>query len=106
MTLEKLTEITYEQGQDIEHNKADISELMGRVEKLECATKEHGTIVESIYELALSIKELTGQVNNIDNRLGIMEQETRDKRFATWQIIISAILGGGLTFAITKILGG
>ena len=61
-------------------------------------------LASSTQELALSVKELAGRVNDVDDRLELIENEKRQKGYALWQIIISAVVGGFVTYIISNIL--
>lgn len=63
-------------------------------------------LADSTRELAQSVKGLTVRVNDVDDRLDTIEGEERKKRFAVWQIIVSALFGGALTYLVTLALGG
>ena len=61
-------------------------------------------LASSTQELALSVKELAGRVNDVDDRLEIIESDKRQKGYALWQVIVSATLSGLATFIVTNLL--
>lgn len=63
--------------------------------------KEMRELVESVHELALSVQELTGKVKDVDGRLEVIETDRRQKGHAIWQIVVSALLGGAITYLVT-----
>lgn len=79
-----------------------ISETLGDIKK---RSEEHGAIVNSIHELALSVRELTGKVADVDGRLAAVEHDRREKSHSLWQIILSAALGGLATYIFSLIAG-
>ena len=44
------------------------------------------------------------RVNSIDERLDTMEGEKSQRRFALWQILLSALAGGAVTYIITYLI--
>ena len=68
--------------------------------------KDIKALAKSTQELALSVRDLAGRVNDVDGRLEIIEQDKRHKGSIVWQTIVSALLGGALTYIITLALRG
>lgn len=66
--------------------------------------KDIETLAKSTQELAESVKELTVRVNSVDERLDTMEGEKSRRRFALWQILLSALAGGAVTYIITYLI--
>lgn len=99
MTNEQLTQISIEQAERISHIEADVKTLFTEL-------KAYHEIVEGIHELALSVQKLSDRIENMDVRLGAIENDKRTKAHAIWQIVVSAVLGGGLTLLVTTLLGG
>ena len=96
----------------------DTHELTAKVFQYEKTLAEHQEKIHTLFnqqrnieklatstqELALSVKELAGRVNDVDDRLEIIESERRQKGYAVWQIIMSAVVGGAATFIVTSII--
>lgn len=96
----------------------DTHELTAKVFQYEKTLAEHQEKIHTLFnqqknieklasstqELALSVKELAGRVNDVDDRLELIESEKRQKGYALWQIVISALIGGVITYVITAVL--
>ena len=64
------------------------------------------SIAKSTQEIAESVRELTLRVNELDEQLDILDTDKRNRGFAIWQALISALIGGGITYLITLAVGG
>ena len=96
----------------------DTHELTAKVFQYEKTLAEHQEKIHTLFnqqknieklanstqELALSVKELAGRVNDVDDRLELIESEKRQKGYALWQIVMSAFIGGVVTYIVTAIL--
>ena len=99
MDVRQLTEKTIAHEARLAAHDEELRTLFNQqknIEKLEDSTRD----------LEQSVKELTVRVNDVDDRLDTIEGEERKKRFAVWQIIVSALFGGALTYLVTLALGG
>lgn len=112
MTTEQLTAKTMEQAEDIAKNKADICELFNRVESLECASKEHGRIVESIHELALTMRDVKGEVKevktkvvDVDERVEEIEKDKKDNAKTVVKTVLTIIASVAATLLATWLMG-
>lgn len=97
MDLKDLTVKVVEQGERIAAHEEEIKTLFNQQKNIE-------QLADSTYELAMSVKELNYKVSNVDDRVAEMENEKRQKHFALWQIIMSALLGGMITYCVTLLL--
>lgn len=97
MDLHELTKKAFEHGELLARHEGDIKTLFNN-------QKDIKSLAESTQDLALSVKELAGRMSEVDERLELIESEKRQKGFALWQIIMSALVGGVITYAITAIL--
>ena len=61
-------------------------------------------LAESTHALAVSVEKLTTRVCGIEDDLKVINDDKRQKNFAVWQIIVSAIIGGAATFILTHVL--
>lgn len=61
-------------------------------------------LVESTHSLAMSVKELTQRVSSVEDSLEALDEEKKQKGFAVWQILMSAVIGGVATYLLTHIL--
>lgn len=106
MEANQITDKLIEHSELLSRHNADISSLCGSVEDIKRRSEEHGAIVESIHELALSVRELTGKVADVDGRLAAVEHDSRIKRHSIWQIVLSAFAGGLATYFFSVLTGG
>lgn len=97
MDLKDLTVKVVEQGERIAAHEEEIKTLFNQQKNIE-------QLADSTYELAMSVKELNYKVSNVDDRVVEMENEKRQKHFALWQIVMSALLGGMITYCVTLLL--
>lgn len=98
METNQITDKLIEHSELLSRHNADISSLSCSVEDIKRRSEEHGAIVESIHELALSVRELSGKVADVDGRLAAVEHDSRLKSRSLWQIILSALAGGLVTY--------
>lgn len=106
MTPDQLEQRTIDQEAQIAKNTASIQNIYHQLDNHNARIVENSKTINAIHDLALSVRELSGKVEDVDCRLGQLEHDKRQKHHALWQIIMSAVIGGALTFAVTKILGG
>nr|DAM30250.1 MAG TPA: hemolysin [Caudoviricetes sp.]DAS99370.1 MAG TPA: hemolysin [Caudoviricetes sp.] len=66
--------------------------------------KNFEKMVKSIQEMAEALQLMNVRVNSIDERLDTMEGEKSRRRFALWQILLSALAGGAVTYIITYLI--
>lgn len=62
------------------------------------------TLAESTHSLAMSVEKLTQRICSVEDDLEVLNAEKRQKSFAVWQIVVSAIVGGIVTYVLTNIL--
>lgn len=86
-----------EHGEHLARHDEQIKTLFAQ----QSAIKE---LTESTHSLAMSVEKLTTRVCSIETDIGNINTEKKQKNFALWQIVMSAIIGGGITFLITTIL--
>lgn len=106
MTLEALTEKTMNQEAQIAKNAADISTIFHQLDNHNERIVENSKTINAIHDLALSVRELTGKVDDVDKRVKSIEEEKKQRTHAIWQIIVSAVIGGGLTLLVTQLVTG
>lgn len=92
---------------------AENREQFNRIETIENLSGEIKSLTESVHSIALSTHDIKGEIGNVKgelthvgDRLGVIENDKRQKNLAVWQVFVSALLGGGLTLLVTKMLGG
>lgn len=61
-------------------------------------------LAESTHSLAVSVEKLTARICNVEDDLQVINNDKRQKSYAIWQIVVSAIIGGAATFILTHIL--
>lgn len=66
--------------------------------------KNFEKMVKSIQEMAEALQLMNVRVNSIDERLDTMEGEKSQRCFALWQILLSALAGGAVTYIITYLI--
>lgn len=66
--------------------------------------KNFEKMVKSIQEMAEALQLMNVRVNSIDERLDTMDGEKSQRRFALWQILLSALAGGAVTYIITYLI--
>ena len=97
MDLHELTSRVIEHGEKISAHDEEIKTLFNQQKNIE-------KLATTTQELALSMKELTAHMCGVEDRLEIIEGEKRQKGFAIWQIVVSAIVGGAVTYLATSLL--
>lgn len=134
MTDEQKTEKIIEHGERIAKLESDRNELINRVKMLEHEGEIHGrtiaeveaqnreqfnrlcvledqskeikSLAQNTNEIALSLRTIDGKVDEVEGRVVEIEEDRKQKSHAVWQVIVSALLGGGLTYAVTQLIGG
>lgn len=94
MNLEQLTNKTVEHEAKLAAHEEELKTLFRRQDELQVLAK-------STQDLAISVRDLAGKLNDVDERLESIEVDKQKKSFAIWQIAVSAILGGALTYLVT-----
>ena len=94
MTIEERVQ---ENGEHLARHDEQIKTLFAQQEQIE-------KLAESTHALAISVEKLTTRVCSIEDDINILDQEKRQKNFAVWQIIMSAVLGGVATYILTRVL--
>jgi hypothetical protein len=61
-------------------------------------------LADSTHSLALSVEKLTQKVVALEEDFAVISDEKRQKGFAVWQIIVSALIGGVATYIFTHVL--
>ena len=97
MDVHELTSRLIEHGEKLASHEEELKTLFNQQKNIE-------NLAASSYELAQSVKELTVKVNDVDGRLEAIESEKRNKSFAVWQIVMSALIGGAITYCVTLLL--
>ena len=97
MTVEQLTEKTMQHEAKLAAHDEELKTLFQRQGELQ-------TLAKSTQDLAISVRDLAGKLNDVDERLETIEDDKKKKGFAIWQIAVSAILGGALTYLVTLAL--
>lgn len=97
MNLEQLTEKTVAHEAKLAAHDEELKTLFRRQDELQ-------TLAKSTQDLAISVRELAGKLKDVDGRLETIEEDKKKKGFAIWQIAVSAILGGALTYLVTLAL--
>lgn len=97
MDIKQLTEKTVEHEARLAAHDEELKTLFNQQRNIE-------KLADSTRELAQSVKELAVRVDGVDERLEVIEQDKRHKGNVVWQIIVSALLGGALTYLVTQIL--
>ncbi|MBR5298537.1 MAG: hypothetical protein IKU29_11830 [Parabacteroides sp.] len=97
MNVEQLTQKTIEHEAKLAAYGEDLKTLFAQQQDIRILT-------ESTKDLAISVRDVATKINDMDDRLEVIEQDKRQKGFAIWQIIVSAILGGALTYLVTLAL--
>ncbi|MEG0914452.1 MAG: hypothetical protein RSG57_01740 [Christensenellaceae bacterium] len=98
MTDEKAIDEIVQHGKQIARHDSEIKTLFNQQKSIE-------KIADSTNSLALSIEKIAGRIEDVDERLGCIEQDKKQKGFAVWQIVMSAVLGGVLTFLVSRLIG-
>jgi len=61
-------------------------------------------LAESTHALAISVEKLTSRICTVEDDLQLINADKRQKTYAIWQVVVSAIIGGAATFILTHIL--
>lgn len=94
MDIHELTDRVVKHGEKIAAHDEEIKTLFNQQKNIE-------KLAQTTQELALSVKNLTAHMCGVEDRLEIIESEKRQKGFAVWQIVLSAIVGGVVTYLAT-----
>ena len=97
MTNEQLTKELIEQGKAISALQEDVKTIFKNQEEIR-------EIAKSTQDIALSVKELTAKVCDVDERVGNIEGSQRSKNAAIWQIVMSVLISSIGTYVISNIL--
>lgn len=97
MDVHELTSRVIEHGEKISAHDEEIKTLFNQQKNIE-------RLANTTQELALSVKDLTAHMCGVEDRLETIESEKQQKGFAVWQAVISALVGGGITYIITSLL--
>ena len=62
-------------------------------------------LTENTRMLAESVRELTVKMNDVSERVQVIEEEGRQRRFAVWQIVMTAVLGGIAGYVLNMLIG-
>jgi len=77
-----------------------------RIEKLEEQQEALTSIATSVAVMANEQKTMTRKMNDIDFKVGKLEQVPKNRWNKVVDILIAALMGGAITFLFTRILGG
>ena len=97
MDIHELTSRVVGHGEKIVAHEEEIKTLFNQQKNIE-------KLAQTTQELALSVKDLTAHMCGVEDRLEIIESEKKQKSLAVWQAVVSAIVGGVITFVITNLL--
>ena len=97
MDLHQLTTKVMEHEAALAAHKEELKTLFTQQKNFE-------KMVKSIQEMAEALQLMNVRVNSIDERLDTMEGEKSQRRFALWQILLSALAGGAVTYIITYLI--
>ncbi len=62
-------------------------------------------LAENTKVLAESVRELTVRMNDVSERVQTMEEDGRQRRFAVWQMVMTAVLGGIAGYVLNMLIG-
>lgn len=96
MDIHELTDRVVKHGEKIVAHDEEIKTLFNQQKNIE-------KLAQTTQELALSVKELTAHMCGVEDRLEIIEGEKRQKGFAIWQIVVSAVVGGVVTYLVASL---
>ena len=97
MDMRQLTDKAMEHEARLAAHEEEIKMLFNQQKNIE-------KLADSTHELAKSVERLTENVNEVDQRLHTIESTARKRGVAIWQAVVSAVIGGGITYLITQIL--
>lgn len=95
MDIHEITTRIFEHAEILSAHEQEIKTLFKQQKNIEALT-------ESTQNLAISVKEIAIQQKDISDRVADIEEEKRQKGFAIWQIVVSAIAGGAVTYLVTS----
>ena len=96
MDIHEITTRVFEHGEMLSAHEQEIKTLFKQQKNIEALT-------ESTQNLAISVKEIAIQQKDISDRVADIESEKRQKGFAIWQIVVSAVVGGAVTYLVTAL---
>lgn len=97
MNTEQLTEKILNHESRLSKHTEDIKTLFEQ-------QKAINDLAKSTQSMATNLATLTEQVKSMNDRVSSFEEEKAKKGFAIWQIVISAALGGVITYVMTNLL--
>lgn len=97
MDMRQLTDKTMEHEARLAAHEEELKTLFNQQKNIE-------KLADSTHELAKSVERLTENVNDVDQRLDTIESTTRKRGAVIWQAVVSAIVGGGITYIVTQLL--
>ena len=97
MNTEQLTEKILNHESRLSKHTEDIKTLFEQ-------QKAINDLAKSTQSMATNLATLTEQVKSMNDRVSTFEEEKAKKGFAIWQIVISAALGGVITYVMTNLL--
>lgn len=97
MDIHELTDRVVKHGEKIVAHDEEIKTLFNQQKNIE-------RLANTTQELALSVKDLTAHMCGVEDRLETIENEKKQKSLAMWQAVVSAVIGGVITFIITSLL--
>ena len=66
--------------------------------------KDIRKLADATQEMAKNMAALTEQMKSMDGRMMAFEEDKGKKGFAIWQIVMSALVGGVVTYIVTNLL--
>ena len=97
MDVHQLTDKAMEHEARLAAHEEELKTLFNQQKNIE-------KLADSTHELAKSVERLTENVNEVDQRLHTIESTARKRGAVIWQTVVSAVIGGGITYLITQIL--
>ena len=92
-----LEERVQENGEHLARHDEQIKTLFSQQEDIK-------KLAESTHSLAISVEKLTARICNVEDDLQLINNDKRQKSYAIWQIVVSAVIGGAATFIVTHVL--
>ena len=92
-----IEERVQENGEHLARHDEQIRTLFSQQEDIK-------KLAESTHALALSVEKLTARICTVEDDLQTLNADRRQKSFAIWQVVVSAIIGGAATYILTHIL--
>lgn len=74
-----------------------------RIDTLEEKQDDIHTLALSVKELAMETKEMRKDLNKIDERVHLIEDKPSKRLDLIWGYIMSAVIGGAISFCLLKI---